>query len=153
MVIMFESNERPKVSEMFPIMLTEVGRRERPPWPSFFSAARDPPFTLGQAYERCTGGSGSSSAAWPPAAGAACTVHSTTRTAMAGPSFFRGGFSSARQVPSCGTFTGFSLKEADARPQEVRPGGRDGAGQRPGQELAVREHDHPGAEAFQQVKR
>lgn len=38
-------------------------------------------------------------------------------------------------------------------PQDVRPGRQHVAGQGPGQEVAVREDDHPGAEAFQQVKR
>ena len=32
-------------------------------------------------------------------------------------------------------------------PQDVRPGGEEGAGQGPGQELPVREHQHPRAEA------
>jgi hypothetical protein len=50
-----------------------------------------------------------------PPSGLVCTVYSMTRTVTAGPSPGRGGFSSARYVPSGSTFTGLSVKLAEAR--------------------------------------
>ena len=50
-----------------------------------------------------------------------CTVYSMTRTVTAGPSLGRGGFSSARYVPSGSTFTGLSVKLAEARHRMCAP--------------------------------
>ena len=51
----------------------------------------------------------------PPSPAVVCTVYSIDADGDGGPSFFRGGFSSARYVPSGRTFTGLSVKLAEAR--------------------------------------
>ena len=47
-----------------------------------------------------------------------------TRTVTGGPSFFRGGFSSARYVPSARTCTGLRVNDAGARPRKCAPAAR-----------------------------
>ena len=56
-----------------------------------------------------------------PSSGTVCTVYSMTRTVIAGPSLLRGGFSSARYVPSGRTFTGRKAKAAEARHKMCAP--------------------------------
>ena len=52
---------------------------------------------------------------------AVCTVYSMTRTVTGGPSLLRGGFSSARYVPSARAFTGLRVKLAEARHKMCAP--------------------------------
>jgi len=57
----------------------------------------------------------------PPSSAVVCTVYSMTQTVTGGPSFFRGGFSSARYVPSARTCTGLRVNDAEARHRRCAP--------------------------------
>jgi hypothetical protein len=50
-----------------------------------------------------------------------CTVYSMTRRVTGGPSFCRGGFSSARYMPSARTCTGLRANDAEARHRRCAP--------------------------------
>jgi hypothetical protein len=68
-----------------------------------------------------------------------------------GPSFLRGGFSSARYVPPACAERGLSANDTEARHQMSAPVARMARASDQDKKLAVREHRHARPEAAQQV--